>query len=53
LLLKIISPLESDTDLGKSFSKLRAVTVFPEPDSPTKATVLPLGILNETELMTF
>jgi hypothetical protein len=32
---------------------LRAVTVFPEPDSPTRATVFPLGISNEIDLTTF
>ena len=36
-----------------NFNILKAVTVFPEPDSPTKATVSPFGILNEIEFTTF
>ena len=38
---------------GNNFNMLKAVTVFPEPDTPTKATVSPFGILNEIEFTTF
>ena len=38
---------------GNNFKILRADNVFPEPDSPTIATVLPFGISIFTLLTTF
>ena len=47
-----ISPVGCDAELGNSRRIDIADTVFPEPDSPTSATVSPLPIVNDTLLTT-
>ena len=49
----IIFPLFILALPGNNFKILRADNVFPEPDSPTIATVLPFGISIFTSLTTF
>ena len=51
--MKIISPDSYNAELGNNFKILKAVKDFPEPDSPTKATVLPAGIFIEILSTTF